>query len=159
QINLAGFALGRDDEAAEYPAGYKLGPYQFERRIGRGGMGTVWLATRFDREYKKQVAIKLVKRGTDSQEILRRFRMERQVLANLDHPNIAMLIDGGSTSDGLPYLVMEYIEGVRIDQYCEAHKSSITDRLKLFRSVCSAVQYAHQNLVVHRDIKVGNILV
>jgi len=159
QINRASFAYAREDEVADYPAGYKLGPYQFEKRIGRGGMGSVWLATRFDHEYKRKVAIKLVKRGMDSQEILRRFRMERQVLASLDHPNIAVLIDGGSTPEGMPYLVMEYIEGVRIDQYCEAHKSSITDRLLLFRAVCSAVQYAHQNLVVHRDIKAGNILV
>lgn len=158
QINRASFAFGRDDEN-EYPPGYQLGPYKFEKRIGRGGMGSVWLATRFDSEYKKHVAIKLVNRGMDSQEILRRFRMERQVLASLDHPNIAVLIDGGSTPEGMPYLVMEYIEGVRIDQYCEAHKSRITDRLSLFRAVCSAVQYAHQNLVVHRDIKAGNILV
>ena len=159
QINRAAFAYSREDETGEYSAGYKLGPYQFEKRIGRGGMGSVWLATRFDPEYKRNVAIKLVKRGMDSTEILRRFRMERQVLASLDHPNIAVLIDGGSTPEGMPYLVMEYIEGVRIDQYCETHKSSITDRLNLFRGACSAVQYAHQNLVVHRDIKPSNILV
>lgn len=151
--------ISRTDDIGEYPQGYRVGPYQFERRIGRGGMGTVWLATRFDKEYKKQVAIKMVKRGMDSQEILRRFRTERQVLANLDHPNIARLIDGGSTPDGLPYLVMEYVEGIPIDQYCEQRRSSISDRLQLFRAVCSAVHYAHQNLVVHRDIKTGNILV
>jgi serine/threonine protein kinase len=148
-----------DDERDEFPKGYRVGPYQFERRIGRGGMGAVWLATRHDREYQKQVAIKMVKRGMDSQEILRRFRTERQVLANLDHPNIARLIDGGSTPDGLPYLVMEYVEGTPIDQYCERNKRSITDRLQLFRAVCAAVQFAHQNLVVHRDIKTSNILV
>ncbi|MEQ1949723.1 MAG: serine/threonine-protein kinase [Bryobacteraceae bacterium] len=159
QINRAEFSFTREEEPAEYPPGYRLGPYQFERRVGRGGMGSVWLAIRFDHEYKKQVAIKLVKRGMDSSEILRRFRMERQVLASLDHPNIAVLIDGGSTPEGLPYLVMEYIEGVRIDQFCETHKLSITERLQLFRAVCSAVQYAHQNLVVHRDIKAANILV
>ena len=151
--------ISRDDDIGEYPQGYRVGPYQFERRIGRGGMGAVWLATRFDKEYKKQVAIKMVKRGMDSQEILRRFRTERQVLANLDHPNIARLIDGGSTPDGLPYLVMEYVEGTPIDQYCEKRKSSISERLHLFRAVCSAVHYAHQNLVVHRDIKTSNILV
>jgi hypothetical protein len=95
----------------------------------------------------------------DTQEILRRFRLERQVLAGLNHPNIAALIDGGSTPDGLPYLVMEYVDGIRIDRYCEQHKSTITDRLKLFRDVCAAVQYAHGNLVVHRDLKAGNILV
>lgn len=149
----------REDDVGEYPQGYRVGPYQFERRIGRGGMGAVWLATRFDREYKKQVAIKMVKRGMDSQEILRRFRTERQVLANLDHPNIARLIDGGSTPDGLPYLVMEYVEGTPIDEYCEQRKIPISERLHLFRAVCSAVHYAHQNLVVHRDIKTSNILV
>jgi eukaryotic-like serine/threonine-protein kinase len=157
-----GFSRGdsfRGEEAGDYPKGYRVGPYEFERRIGRGGMGSVWLASRFDHEYKRQVAIKMVRRGTDSQEILRRFRMERQVLAGLDHPNIARLIDGGSTPDGLPFLVMEYVEGTRIDQYCETRKVPITGRLQLFRAVCSAVQYAHQNLVVHRDIKAGNILV
>jgi eukaryotic-like serine/threonine-protein kinase len=149
----------RDDDIGEYPEGYRIGPYQFVRRIGRGGMGAVWLATRFDQEYRKQVAVKMVKPGMDSQEILRRFRTERQVLANLDHPNIARLIDGGSTPDGLPYLVMEYVEGTPIDQYCEKRKCSISERLRLFRAVCSAVHYAHQNLVVHRDIKTSNILV
>jgi tetratricopeptide (TPR) repeat protein len=122
-------------------------------------MGSVWLASRFDHEYKRRVAVKMVRRGTDSQEILRRFRMERQLLAGLDHPHIARLIDGGSTPDGLPFLVMEYVEGTPIDQYCESRKLPISERLLLFRAVCSAVQYAHQNLVVHRDIKAGNILV
>ncbi len=106
-----------------------------------------------------KVAVKLVKRGMDTSEILRRFRMERQVLASLDHPNIARLIDGGSTAEGMPYLAMEYVEGTPIDQFCESHASAITDRLKLFLDVCAAVQYAHQNLVVHRDIKTANILV
>ena len=146
-------------ELPDYPPGYRLGPYELQKCIGRGGMGSVWLASRSDNEFKKRTAIKLVKRGMDTQEILRRFRLERQVLAGLMHPNIAALIDGGSTPDGLPYLVMEYVEGVRIDRYCEAHKSTITERLILFRDVCSAVQYAHGNLVVHRDLKAGNILV
>jgi serine/threonine protein kinase len=143
----------------EYPPGHRVGAYELQRCIGRGGMGSVWLATRSDNEFKKQVAIKLVKRGMDTQEILRRFRLERQLLAGLTHPNIAALIDGGSTPDGLPYLVMEYVDGIRIDRYCEQHKSTITERLKLFRDVCAAVQYAHGNLVVHRDLKAGNILV
>ena len=143
----------------DYPPGHRVGAYELQKCIGRGGMGSVWLATRFDSEFKKQVAIKLVKRGMDTQEILRRFRLERQVLAGLTHPNIAALIDGGSTPDGLPYLVMEYVEGIRIDRYGEEHKSTITERLKLFRDVCAAVQYAHGNLVVHRDLKAGNILV
>jgi eukaryotic-like serine/threonine-protein kinase len=143
----------------DYPPGHRVGAWELQKCIGRGGMGSVWLAKRFDNEFKKQVAIKLVKRGMDTQEILRRFRLERQVLAGLQHPNIAALIDGGSTPDGLPYLVMEYVEGIRIDHYCEQHKSTITERLKLFRDVCAAVQYAHGNLVVHRDLKAGNILV
>ena len=143
----------------EYPPGHRVGAYELQKCIGRGGMGSVWLATRSDNEFKKRVAIKLVKRGMDTQEILRRFRLERQVLAGLTHPNIAALIDGGSTPDGLPYLVMEYVNGIRIDRYCEQHKSTITERLKLFRDVCAAVQYAHGNLVVHRDLKAGNILV
>jgi serine/threonine protein kinase len=146
-------------EIQDYPAGHRVGPYELQKCIGRGGMGSVWLATRFDNDFKKQVAIKLVKRGMDTHEILRRFRLERQVLAGLTHANIAALIDGGSTPDGLPYLVMEYVQGIRIDRYCEDHKSTITERLKLFRDVCAAVQYAHGNLVVHRDLKAGNILV
>jgi serine/threonine protein kinase len=146
-------------ETQDYPPGHRVGAYELQKCIGRGGMGSVWLATRSDNEFKKQVAIKLVKRGMDTQEILRRFRLERQLLAGLTHPNIAALIDGGSTPDGLPYLVMEYVEGIRIDRYCEQHKSTITERLKLFRDVCAAVQYAHGNLVVHRDLKAGNILV
>jgi len=144
------------EESAEYPAGFRAGPYQLEKRIGRGGMGSVWLAAKPD---GPKVAVKLVKRGMDTSEILRRFRMERQVLASLDHPNIARLIDGGSTPEGMPYLAMEYVEGIPIDQFCESRASAITERLKLFRDVCAAVQYAHQNLVVHRDIKTGNILV
>jgi eukaryotic-like serine/threonine-protein kinase len=162
QLGQAMFARGdsfRGDDADDYPKGYRVGSYEFERRIGRGGMGSVWLASRADHEFNKQVAIKMVRRGTDSQEILRRFRIERQLLAGLDHPNIARLIDGGSTPDGLPFLVMEYVQGTRIDHYCESRKLPISERLQLFRAVCSAVQYAHQNLVVHRDIKTGNILV
>jgi serine/threonine protein kinase len=148
-----------DDSSGEFPRIPRVGPYQLERRIGRGGMGSVWLASRFDHEYERKVAVKMVKHGMDTAEILRRFRMERQVLAGLDHPNIARLIDGGSTTEGLPYLVMEYVEGTPIDHYCESRQIPISDRLKLFRHVCAAVQYAHSNLVVHRDIKAGNILV
>jgi serine/threonine protein kinase len=144
------------EESAEYPSGFRAGPYQLEKRIGRGGMGSVWLASKPD---GPKVAVKLVRRGMDTSEILRRFRMERQVLASLDHPNIARLIDGGSTPEGMPFLAMEYVEGTPIDQFCESRASAITDRLKLFRDVCAAVQFAHQNLVVHRDIKTGNILV
>lgn len=151
--------IGLDVSSASVPRVPRVGPYQLEKRIGRGGMGSVWLASRVDQEYHKKVAVKMVKRGMDSAEILRRFRMEREVLARLEHPNIARLIDGGSTAEGSPYLVMEYVEGTPIDQYCESHQSTVSERLTLFRSVCAAVQYAHSNLVVHRDIKAGNILV
>jgi non-specific serine/threonine protein kinase/serine/threonine-protein kinase len=121
-------------------------------------MGTVYRAVRSS-DFEKQVAIKLVKRGMDTDFILRRFRHERQILAGLDHPNIARLLDGGATEDGRPYLVMEYIEGTPITDYAEQHGLNARERLELFRRVCSAVQYAHQNLVVHRDLKPSNILV
>ena len=140
-------------------AGRRIGPYQTLREIGRGGMGVVWLATRADDAYQKQVAIKLVWPGPESGEVLRRFRQERQILANLEHPNIARMLDGGTTEEGWPYVVMEYIEGQSITHYCTAHQLSLNERLQLFRTVCDAVQYAHQNLVVHRDLKPGNILV
>jgi eukaryotic-like serine/threonine-protein kinase len=136
-----------------------IGPYKIIREIGHGGMGTVFLASRADDQYRKAVAIKLIRRGMDTDSILSRFRHERQILASLDHPNIARLLEGGTTEDGLPYFVMEYIEGQTIDQYCDAHRLVTADRLKLFRTVCSAVHYAHQNLIVHRDIKPTNILV
>ncbi len=148
-----------DSDPGDYPEGYRVGHYQLIRCLGRGGMGAVWAATRTDNEYDKTVAVKLVRRGLDSHEILRRFRNERQMLAALDHPNVARLLDGGSTPDGLPFLVMEYVEGTRIDHYCDQNKLSISDRLRLFRDLCAAVQYAHQNLIIHRDIKPGNILV
>ena len=122
-------------------------------------MGTVYLAVRDDDQYEKQVAIKLVRRGMDTDFIVDRFRHERQILASLDHTNIARLLDGGTTEDGLPYFVMEYIEGSPINQYCDDRRLSTVERVKLFRTVCSAVQYAHQNLVVHRDIKPSNIIV
>jgi non-specific serine/threonine protein kinase/serine/threonine-protein kinase len=122
-------------------------------------MGLVCLAERADQEFRKQVAIKLVKSGADTEFVLRRFRQERQILAGLDHPNIARLIDGGVTATGVPYLVMEHVEGDPIDQYCKRHALPVDARLALFRTVCSAIQYAHRNLVVHRDLKPGNILV
>ncbi len=139
--------------------GQRIGPYQVMREIGHGGMGAVYLAVRADDQFKKRVAIKLVRRGMDSDFILRRFRHERQILASLDHPNIARLLDGGTTADGSPYFVMEYIEGLPIDEYCDRQQLATAARLELFRTVCGAVQYAHQNLVVHRDLKPGNILI
>jgi serine/threonine protein kinase/type II secretory pathway pseudopilin PulG len=139
--------------------GLKVGHYQLLRELGHGGMGQVYLAVRADDEYKKRVAFKALKRGMDTRDIRRRFRRERQILAGLDHPNIAKLLDGGTTDDGLPYFVMEYVEGKPITEYCDSRKLPTVERLKLFRQVCAAVQFAHQNLVVHRDIKPSNILV
>lgn len=139
--------------------GRRVGPYQIEEEIGHGGMGSVYRALRADDQYRKQVAIKLVRSGVDPRLALSRFKAERQILADLDHPNIARLLEGGSTDDGQPYFVMEYIEGEAFDKYCDDHKLTITHRLELFRTVCSAVQYAHQKLVIHRDIKPSNIMV
>jgi eukaryotic-like serine/threonine-protein kinase len=155
------FEIPRDlfPEAEESLAGRQFGPYQVLREIGRGGLGAVYLAARADDEYRKQVAIKLVRRGLDTEDILHRFRNERQILAQLDHPNIARLIDGGTTDDGLPYFVMEYVSGEPINAYCDANALATTERLTLFRKVCAAVTYAHQNLVIHRDLKPSNILV
>ena len=139
--------------------GRRLGPYQLIRRIGVGGMGEVYRAVRADDQYRKEVAIKLVRAGQSSGFILDRFKNERQILASLEHPNICRMLDGGTTSEGLPYFVMELIEGEPIDKYCAKHKSPVQERLELFLQVCSAVQFAHQRLIVHRDIKPANILV
>ena len=139
--------------------GQRIGAYRIVREIGHGGMGTVYLATRSDDQYQKRVAIKVISRGMDTESVVHRFRRERQILAALDHPHIARLFDGGTTNEGRPYLVMEYIEGQALDSYCDARRLSIPQRLNLFRTVCSAVQYAHRNLIVHQDIKPTNILV
>lgn len=139
--------------------GQIVGAYKLEKEIGRGGMGAVYLGSRADREFHKQAAVKLIKRGFDTDEIVRRFRHERQILATLDHPNITRLIDGGATEDGLPYLVMDYVEGLPLTKYADEKRLSIEERLNLFLQICAAVQYAHQNLVVHRDLKPSNILV
>jgi eukaryotic-like serine/threonine-protein kinase len=147
-------------EAAQSDAdvGREIGPYRILREIGAGGMGTVYLAERTG-EFRQEVALKLLPRGMDTRKVVSRFRYERQILAGLRHPNIASLLDGGSTEDGRPYFVMEYVEGTPIDTYCRQHGLPVQARLELFRKVCAAVQYAHQNLVVHRDLKPGNILV
>ncbi len=155
-------AIPRDlfpEDGEESLAGRQFGAYEVIRAIGRGGLGAVYLAARADDEYRKEVAIKVIRRGLDTDDIIRRFRNERQILAQLDHPNIARLIDGGTTDDGLPYFVMEYVKGEPIGVYCDAHTLTITERLNLFRKVCAAVTYAHQNLVIHRDLKPSNILV
>ncbi len=141
------------------PIGRRIGPHRLVREIGRGGMGAVYLAARDDGQYREEVAIKLIKRGMDTDAIIGRFVRERQILADLDHPNIAQLLDGGITEDGSPYFVMEYIAGEPIDVYCDAHRLSIGQRLALFRTVCAAVHAAHRRLIVHCDLKPSNILV
>lgn len=146
-------------EAPDELLGATLGAYTIQRRLASGGMGTVYLATRTDGQFEQRVAVKVVKRGMDSEEILRRFRTERETLAALDHPNIARLIDGGMTPDGRPFVVMEFVDGQPLDAYCDAKGLGLRERLRLFREVCAGVQHAHQNLVIHRDIKPSNILV
>jgi len=139
--------------------GARLGAYRVVREIGHGGMGAVYLAERADDQYDKQVALKVVKRGMDTDAVLRRFRHERQILAGLEHPYIARLIDGGTTPDGRPFFVMERVEGEPIDVYCRTQKLDMESRLRLFLRVCEAVSHAHASLVVHRDLKPRNILV
>ena len=139
--------------------GRRVGAYAIVREIGRGGMGAVYLGQRADGAFEKQVAIKVLKRGLDTDEIVRRFLAERQILARLDHPGIVRLVDAGTTDDGLPYLVMDYVDGVPLPRFASEQGLSVHERLKLFRTVCSAVSYAHQNLIVHRDLKPSNILI
>ena len=147
--------------AARLPAlgaGDRVGPYRILKELGRGGMGVVFLADRADDEYRQRVALKVVDAG-GSPWAMKSFRDERQILATLDHPNIARLMDGGTTVDGLPYFVMEYVEGEPVDEYCDARSFGVTQRLRVFRQICGAVDFAHRNLVVHRDLKPRNILV
>ena len=139
--------------------GKQVGNYIIDGEAGVGGMGIVYSGKRNDKEFEQKVAIKILKHGITSEYMLKRFQIERQTLANLQHPNIAGIIDGGRTTDGLPYLVMEYIDGIPITEFCKEKKLTISQELDLFRKVCDAVQYAHQNLVIHRDLKPGNILV
>ncbi len=157
-----------EDSAASFHAlvepapleGQHIGAYRIVKRIGTGGMGAVYLAERDDEQFRKRVALKIVKRGMDTEEILRRFRGERQILAALDHSGIARLLDGGMTEDGRPYFVMEYVEGGEaINTYCDRKRLGVAERLQLFQQVCATLQFAHQNLVVHRDLKPSNILV
>lgn len=156
ELPEAGGFEGVQDAALE---GQRLGPYRFVRKLGSGGMGDVWLAERADDEYQQRVAIKLVRAGLLSAQVQARLRMERQILATLQHPNIARLLDGGRTDDGTPYLVLEYIDGEPIDLYCDRRRLPLAERLRLFQQVCTTVHYAHQNLIVHRDLKPNNILI
>lgn len=147
-----------DIHAEDAALGRTIDKYKLVRMLSRGGMGTVYLAERED--YEHRVALKLIRRGLDIDDVfVRRFHNERQILARLQHPYIAHLLDGGTTEDGVPYFVMEYVEGEPLDQYCARNGLSVKERLELFRDVCSAVQFAHQNLVIHRDLKPGNILI
>jgi serine/threonine protein kinase/Tfp pilus assembly protein PilF len=139
--------------------GDRIGPYRVLRTLGVGGMGEVFLAERADAEFEQQVAIKVVYGGAIARNVQSRLRIERQILAQLDHPNIAHLLDGGSLPDGTAYIVMEYVDGIPIDVFCDSNRLDIVARLKLFQTVCAAVHYAHQNLIVHRDLKPSNILV
>ncbi|MEP6601407.1 MAG: protein kinase [Nitrospirota bacterium] len=154
-----GLAKALVGAAAESMEGRQIGPYRLVRKLGEGGMGAVYLAARSDEQFEKQVAIKVLRSGAASKDMIRRFLAERQILANLEHPSIARLLDGGTTPEGEPYLVMEYVNGVPIDRYCREQGLSIDERLSIFGKVCTAVEHAHRNLIVHRDLKPANILV
>jgi non-specific serine/threonine protein kinase/serine/threonine-protein kinase len=139
--------------------GRRVGAWRILKEVGRGGMGTVCLGERADRQFEQRVAIKLIHPGLDADWVLRRFQTERRILAGLDHPHIGRLYDGGTTEDGAPYFVMEFIEGAPMDRFCDERRLNVTQRLVLFRQVCSAVAFAHQNLVIHRDLKPSNVIV
>jgi serine/threonine-protein kinase len=156
EVNVAGSLMDVLDPTG--PVG-RIGAYRVLRELGRGGMGVVYLAERDDGQYRQQVAVKVLRASPDGADLRQRFRGERQILATLKHRSIAQLFDGGVTDSQLPYLVMEHVDGLPITTYCDTHKLGIDARLRLFRDVCGAVHYAHQNLVIHRDIKPGNILV
>lgn len=147
------------DDAPHPDIGRRIGPYRLDAMIGRGGMGTVFLARRLDGDFEQRVAIKIIRRGMDTEDLLARFRRERRLLARLEHPHIARLVDGGSTEDRRPWLAMEFVEGRPIDAYCDDRRVGPRRRVELFLSVCAAVQHAHRNLVVHRDLKPSNIFV
>ena len=146
-------------DAAPVVVGHRVGAYEIVRELGRGGMGVVYLGVRVDDQYRKAVAIKVLRAALDRDVLHARFARERQILASLDHPDIARLTDAGTTAEGLPYLVMDLVDGMPIDDYCRRHDLPIEARLALFRRVCDAVHHAHRHLVVHRDLKPRNILV
>jgi serine/threonine protein kinase len=156
---LARMSSAVEEESDGDPELERAGPYRLIRKLGRGGMGQVFLGVRDDEAFKRYVAVKIIRRGMDTDDILKRFRVERRILASLNHPGIAQLLDGGATDDGVSYFVMEYVDGDPITKYCDENRLSLPDRLKLFQKVCASVHYAHQNLIVHRDLKPSNILV
>src|SRR5262249_16005769 len=157
KVQRAVIQLGKEAQADV--AGQRCGPYRLIPELGPGGMGAVYLAARDDEQYESEVAIKIVRPGLDTDFVLHRFRRERQILARLQHPNIARLLDGGTAADGTPYFVMEYIQGSWITNYVMEHQLTVEQRLRLFLHVCAAVEYAHRNFIVHRDLKPGNILI
>lgn len=152
-------SLEQNGSGPDEMVGKTVGVYRLTKQIGRGGMGAVYLGKRADGEFRQIVAVKLIKRGMDTDFIVRRFRHERQILASFEHPYIARLLDGGTTQEGVPYFVMEYIEGETLFNYCDKEKLSLRDRLKLFQKICSALEYAHERKIIHRDIKPSNILI
>ena len=155
---FAEFAAARLRRDERERIGERIGAYAVISELGRGGMGAVYLAERADGQFEKRVAIKVLKRGTDTDEVLRRFRIERQILAELEHPNITRLLDAGTTRDGLPYFVMEFVEGTPITKFVRRKNMDLRGRLQLFLKVCSAVELAHRQHIIHRDIKPGNVL-
>jgi eukaryotic-like serine/threonine-protein kinase len=155
----AAAASGLREPDAEHVAERRIGAYRLVREVGRGGMSIVYLAERDDRQYRQTVAVKVIRRGLDTPDLVQRFLAERQILASLSHPNIARLLDGGTTADGLPYLVMEYVDGEPLTDYCDRRRLTVEQRLQLFVAISRTVHHAHRNLIVHRDLKPSNILV
>src|ERR1017187_2751426 len=155
---LSGDPAGDSPQAMTWQAKGLIGPYQLLQAIGSGGMGEVWLAEQIN-PVRRRVALKLIKAGMDTGEVVARFQSERQALALMDHPSIAKVFDAGSTAQGRPYLAMEYIPGVPISTYCDKHRMTLRERLELFVHVCEGVQHAHQKAIIHRDLKPSNILV
>src|SRR5690606_35149978 len=158
-VALAELIAPEPEEPGPAEPGQHFGPYRVLDELGRGGMGNVYLAARMDGGFRQTVALKIIRREAGGREIRRRFEQERQILATLQHENIARLLDGGTSESGQPYFVMERIEGMPITTYCDEHRLSVEERLRLFQTVCDAVHYAHQNLIVHRDLKPSNIFV
>ena len=141
-----------------FQSGDVIGPYKLRQRIGEGGMGSVWMAEQHQ-PVKRMVALKIIKAGMDTAQVIARFEAERQALAMMNHPNIARVLDAGATSTGRPYFVMELVPGIPITDYCDRHQLSTAERIELFKVTCQAVQHAHQKGVIHRDIKPSNVLV
>lgn len=158
-VAMLGDGEGREPTEDEAAPGLRIGAYELTHEIGRGGMGAVYRAVRADNEFRKEVAIKLIRRGMESSLAVQRFRSERQILARLEHPYIARLIDGGTTPEGAPYFIMEYVEGTPLREFCQERKLPARERLEIYLKVCSAVHYAHRRMIIHRDLKPTNVLV